>query len=277
MAEQAQRGELVFRSKLASPDPPSRAREPRVAVRRLARRAAGWPLRCSRFASSASLPLLLLVWLIDRWLTRSGLPAPAAAAGAAPCRNRWGPRGVCSSSTRRHCQEPGPWTCAPGAFPFLEVIANPHFVAGTALLLGGLSAFAARRPWLGVCNRRRLSAWCDPYDAALLGRGRRRRERCSRRTARGVASQAAARRGLRSRRRWPTHIWLFTRGPGVPVSSRAAYYASVAPSPRDLSAGPLDRRSCWRYTACAAFRRGRRRRNVRTSSGSPCGACARHR
>jgi hypothetical protein len=58
-----------------------------------------------------------------------------------------------------------------GAFPFLEVLANPHWVTATALLVWALWCFAAvpspRGPLLGACLATALGL-VRPYDAALV-------------------------------------------------------------------------------------------------------------
>lgn len=59
-------------------------------------------------------------------------------------------------------------------FPFFEALANPHFVAGTALLCGALLAFARpgwRGAWLGVLLGTALGL-VRPYDLAVLGAAR---------------------------------------------------------------------------------------------------------
>ena len=57
-------------------------------------------------------------------------------------------------------------------FPFLEVLANPHFVIGTALLVWALWCFEAVPAPRGPLPRLRASERCSacvrPYDAALL-------------------------------------------------------------------------------------------------------------
>jgi hypothetical protein len=76
-------------------------------------------------------------------------------------------------------------------YPFLEVLANPHFTAGTALLLWALWAFCAVPGWRGVTLGTILGTVLGlvrPYDLALLGAVR----------AAGVAASEPPRRWARA-------------------------------------------------------------------------------
>jgi hypothetical protein len=58
-----------------------------------------------------------------------------------------------------------------GLFPFLEILANPHWLAGTWLLLESLLAFSAapsRRGWLTATALGSVLALVRPYDFILL-------------------------------------------------------------------------------------------------------------
>jgi hypothetical protein len=54
-----------------------------------------------------------------------------------------------------------------GMFPFVELLANPHFATGTLLLLLALAAFASGRPWAGV-GLGTVLGLVRPYDLGLL-------------------------------------------------------------------------------------------------------------
>jgi hypothetical protein len=54
-----------------------------------------------------------------------------------------------------------------GCFPFIGMLSNPHFTAGTALLVWGLFAFESGRPWLGILLGSVL-ALVRPYDVVTL-------------------------------------------------------------------------------------------------------------
>jgi hypothetical protein len=60
-----------------------------------------------------------------------------------------------------------PYDLFAGLYPFVETVANPHFVVGTTLLAAALGAFAADRPALGIVLGS-LLALVRPYDAALV-------------------------------------------------------------------------------------------------------------
>jgi hypothetical protein len=54
-----------------------------------------------------------------------------------------------------------------GLFPFVELLANPHFTAGTLLLLLALVSFASGRTWIGIAAGTVLGL-VRPYDLGLL-------------------------------------------------------------------------------------------------------------
>jgi hypothetical protein len=162
--EQAERGELVFRNKLVDPSlPPSLVNLEWLAVGWLSALLGGRPLLAYRLFGLAALAALVLG--VDRWLARSGLPASRRLAGLLLVFTGAGPGGALLAAGWL----PGARAIdvRTGAFPFVEAIANPHFVAGTALLVAALGAFASGRAWLGA-GLGTVLGLVRPYDAALL-------------------------------------------------------------------------------------------------------------
>jgi hypothetical protein len=163
-AEQAQRGALVFRDKLADPArPPSLVNLEWLAVGWLSALLGGRPLLAYRLFGLAALAALVLC--ADRFLARSGLPPDRRLAGLLLVTTGGGLGGLLYTVGWIPAERA--LDVRTGAFPFVEALANPHFVAGTALLLAALGAFAARRPVLGAALGSAL-ALVRPYDAALL-------------------------------------------------------------------------------------------------------------
>ena len=225
--EQAERGALVFGNKLAVHDAAARARQPRVARGRVAVRAArGAPLVAYRLFGLLALAALVLG--IERWLTRSGLPADRRLAGLLLVCTGGGLGGLLLALGRL----PGERALdvRTGAFPFVETIANPHFVAGTALLLAALGAYAAGRRATAAALGTVLGL-VRPYDAALLA---------------GIEGLAVLL--TTPARAWPRRLlpvaallpvlaynaWLFLASPGFSAFS-SPRYASLAPPPADLA------------------------------------------
>ena len=225
--EQAERGELVFRNKLAEPGlPPSLVNLEWLAVGWLSALLGGRPLLAYRLFGLAALAALVLG--ADRWLARSGLPADRRLAGLLLVGTGGGLGGLLVLLDRLPGERALDVRC--GAFPFVEVIANPHFVAGTALLLAALGAFAAGRGALGAALGTAL-ALVRPYDAALLA------------VIEGLAVLLTV-----PAREWPRRLlpvlalvpvlaydaWLFLSGPGFAAFS-SPRYAAAAASPGDLA------------------------------------------
>jgi hypothetical protein len=137
-----------------------------------------------------------------------------------------------------------------GLFPFVESLANAHFVAGTTLLLAALGAFAGGRPWVGAALGTTL-VFVRPYDAALLG---------------GVAGLAIL--VERPVREWPRalvpvaamapalayNVWVFFYSPGFRIFS-SPHYASAAPTPLELAIA-LGPATLAALTAVPAWRQG---------------------
>jgi hypothetical protein len=162
--EQAERGELVFRNKLVDPSlPPSLVNLEWLAVGRLSALLGGRPLLAYRLFGLAALAALVLG--ADRWLARCGLPASRRLAGLLLVFTGGGLGGALLALGWL----PGARAIdvRTGAFPFVEVMANPHFVAATALLVAALGAFAAGRAWVGA-GLGTVLGLVRPYDAALL-------------------------------------------------------------------------------------------------------------
>jgi hypothetical protein len=230
-AEQAERGALVFRHKLADPSrPPSLVNLEWLAVGWLSALLGGRPLLAYRLFGLAA--LAALVFGADRFLARSGLPPDRRLAGLLLVSTGGGLGGLLYVLGRI----PGERALdvRTGAFPFVEALANPHFVAGTALLLAALAAFAAGRRVLGVVLGTAL-ALVRPYDAALLA------------AVEGLAVLASS-----PAREWPRrlrpvlalvpalayNVWLLLADPGFDAFSSPRYAAPAAPGDLALALGP---------------------------------------
>jgi hypothetical protein len=225
--EQAERGERLLRNKLADPSlPPALLNLEWLLVGRLSALLGGRPLLAYRLFGLAA--LALLVWSLDRWLVGSGLPPERRLAGLLLVSTGGGLGGLLLVLGRL----PGERALdvRTGAFPFVEAVANPHFVAGTALLLAALLAFAAGRAGTGAALGTVLGL-VRPYDAALLA------------GVEGLAVLLSA-----PAREWPRRLvpvaalgpvlaydaWLFLAGPGFSAFS-SPRYAAVAPAAADLA------------------------------------------
>jgi len=113
---------------------------------------------------------LALVAGVERWLARAGLPASHRLPALALVSLGGGLGGLLFEATDLPVRQCGDLTLA--LFPSLEILANPHFVAGTALLVWALYALVAMPapagPLLGVGLGTALGL-VRPYDLALLG------------------------------------------------------------------------------------------------------------
>lgn len=112
---------------------------------------------------------LALVAGVERWLARAGLPATHRLPALALVLLGGGLGGVLFELTDLPV-----WRCLDmsiAMFPFLEVLANPHFTTGTALLVWALYAFVAvpapAGPLVGAILGTVLGL-VRPYDLALL-------------------------------------------------------------------------------------------------------------
>ena len=225
--EQAERGAFVFRNKLADPSlPPALVNLEWLAVGWLSALLGGSPLLAYRLFGLLALAALVLG--IERWLTRSGLPPERRLAGLLLVGTGGGLGGLLLALGRLPAERA--LDVLTGAFPFVETIANPHFVAGTALLLAALGAYATGRRATAAALGTVLGL-VRPYDAALLA------------GIEGVAvllttpARAWPRRLLPVAALLPVlayNVWLFLASPGFSAFS-SPRYASLAPSPADLA------------------------------------------
>lgn len=165
-ARQAEDGQLLFRNRLARSGPPILFNAEWWLVGMLSRLLGGRPLLAYwTFGAAAALAMLAAA---ERWLT--GLRVPRSHLTAALLLTAFGGGlgGLLFELTdlgTRSCLDLGT-----GAFPFLEFVGNPHFVAGTALLLWSawlLSEPAPWGPWLGVLLGS-LLVLVRPYEIGLL-------------------------------------------------------------------------------------------------------------
>ena len=225
--QQAEDGALVFGNKLASPDlPPALVNLEWLVVGWLSVLLGGAPLVAYRLLGLGALAGFVVV--VDRWLVRGGLPPPRRLAALLLVFTGGGLGGLLV--TTGWIGPLRPYDLAAGLYPFVETVANPHFVIGTTLLAAALGAFAGDRPLLGVILGNVL-ALVRPYDAALLA------------AVQGVAVL------LRwPAREWPRRLlplaglvpvllynaWVFLWSPGFRVFS-APQYASSGPSALELA------------------------------------------
>jgi len=166
--QQAEDGSLLFRNKqIVPPRPPRLINLEWWVVGRLSRLIGRHPAHAYRlFGLVAALALLLAV---DRWLVAAGLPAahrlPALLLVAVGS-GLGGP--LLWLGWRPLARSPDLYA---GLFPFLEMLANPHFVAGTALLLWTLWACHRARDLAGYATAAGLATVLGlvrPYELALV-------------------------------------------------------------------------------------------------------------
>ncbi len=225
--QQAEDGAIVFRNKLAAPTlPPALFNAEWLLVGWLSVLLGGSPLLAYRLLGL--LVLIVFVAVVDRWLVRSGLPPPRRLAGLLLVFTGGGLGGALVFLGWL----PGSraYDLLAGLFPFVQTMANPHFVVGTTLLTAGLLAFAAGRPGWGVLIGTVLGL-VRPYDAALLA---------------GVEGLAVLIRW--PPREWPRRLlpvtalvpvlaynaWVFLWSPGFRIFSSASY-ATSGPSLFELA------------------------------------------
>jgi len=106
---------------------------------------------------------LAFVGLAEQWLGRAGLPAATRAAALLLVFTGAGAGGLLFALGMLSRA----LDLRTGLFPFVEVLSNPHFVAGTTLLMGALLAYSLSRPVLGALLGTAL-AFVRPYDLGLL-------------------------------------------------------------------------------------------------------------
>lgn len=166
-AQQAEDGSLLFRSKLAPPAPAVLFQAEWWLVGTLSRAFGGRPLLAYQlFGALATLALLAAAEL---WLSRLGVPPSRRAAALLLTALGGGLGGLLFELTDlpvSRCVD-----LFTGMFPFLEIVGNPHFVAGTALLLWSAwllsEAPAGAGPLPGILAGT-LLALVRPYDVGLL-------------------------------------------------------------------------------------------------------------
>jgi hypothetical protein len=220
--QQAEDGALVFRNKLAPPTaPPRLVNVEWLLVGWLSRLLGGHILVAYRVFGA--LAVLALVALVDRTLVRAGIPPSRRLFGLLLVFTGGGLGGLLT--VLRLLPPQRAFDLRAGLYPFLEVVANPHFVAGTALLLAALLAFAEDRPVVG-CALGTVLGLVRPYDLAILG---------------FVAFSATLL--LARPRDWPRrllpllgllpifawNVWLFLLSPGFRAFSNPRY-VTVAPT-----------------------------------------------
>jgi hypothetical protein len=167
--QQAEDGALLFRNKDLSPPRPGRLLNLEWwLVGRISRLIGRHPALAYRlFGVAAALALLAAV---DRWLVAASLPAShrlTALVLVAIGSGLGGP--LLWLGWRPLARSPDLYA---GLFPFLEILANPHFVAGTALLLWTLWAYRRARDLAGYAVAVILATVLGlvrPYDLALVG------------------------------------------------------------------------------------------------------------
>jgi hypothetical protein len=168
-AQQAEDGAFLFRNKLVEPAGvrPEIVNLEWWTVGRVSLALGRRPFLAYRLLGV--LATLALVAGVERWLTRLGVASSHRLAALALVFFGGGIGGLFFELTDRpvlHCPD-----LSMASFPFLEVLANPHFVAGTALLVWAVWCFEAWPapwgPWVGA-GLGTVLGLVRPYDAALL-------------------------------------------------------------------------------------------------------------
>jgi hypothetical protein len=168
--QQSEDGAFAFRNKLLEP---SRSRPELVNIEwwllgKLSLVLGRRPLLAYRLLALAA--TLALVAGVERWLARAGLPASHRLPALALVFLGGGLGGLLFELTDLPVHQCGDLAIA--LFPFLGVLANPHFTAGTALLVWSLYAFVAVPSPTGAILGVGLGTVLGlvrPYDLALLG------------------------------------------------------------------------------------------------------------
>jgi hypothetical protein len=164
--QQAEAGAALFQNKLLLEDHPAvlfNLEWWTVGV--VSRLLGGHPLAAYRVFGLGALVALVLG--IDRWLIRAGLPMSHRLAALLLVTTGAGLGGVrfLLGAPLERCLD-----LTAGFFPVLEVLSNPHFVAGTALLLWALLAHAGTgtRSFLAAAVLGTALGLTRPYDLAVL-------------------------------------------------------------------------------------------------------------
>jgi len=167
--QQAEDGAFLLRNKSLSPPPPARLvnLEWWVVGRMSALLGRRPALAYRLFGLLAALGLMAA---LDRWLLAAGLPASHRLPALLLVATGGGLGGaLLLLGWRPLPRSPDLYA---GLFPFLELLANPHFVAGTALLLWTLWAYRQARDRGGYVRGALLATALGlvrPYDLALVG------------------------------------------------------------------------------------------------------------
>lgn len=165
--EQAESGAALFHNKLVLEDHPAvlfNLEWWTVGV--LSRLLGGHPLVAYRMFGLMALAALVLG--IDRWLAGGGLPASHRLPALLLVTTGAGLGGIrfLLGTPIERCLD-----LTTGLFPVLEVFSNPHFVAGTALLLWTLLAHAGRagaRSFVAAAALGTALGLTRPYDLVVL-------------------------------------------------------------------------------------------------------------
>jgi hypothetical protein len=163
---QAEDGAFLFRNKLVLADhAPALINLEWWTVGLLSRALGGRPLLAYRLLGMAAAFGLLLA--VDRWHQAGGLPSTHRLLALLLVGTGAGAGGFLTHVAKRDPQE-----CLDiqgGLFPFMEVLTNPHFVVGTALLSWSLWLLmtGGRRTWWGILLGAVLGL-ARPYDFVLL-------------------------------------------------------------------------------------------------------------
>jgi hypothetical protein len=166
--QQAEDGALLFENKLAIDDSQRVLLNPEWwTVGRLSKALGRHPnLAYQLFGLACGLALLAG---IDRWLRWAGLPEAHRLPALVLIALGGGLGGI-----RYTILGPPAWRSLDlmtGLFPFVELLANPHFVAGTTLLVWALLVFSRARGWPGYLLGNVLGTVLGlvrPYDVVLL-------------------------------------------------------------------------------------------------------------
>jgi len=166
-AQQAEGGQFLFRNKLAQHGPARLVNVEWWLVGTASRWLGGRPLLTYALLGAAA--TLALLAAADRWLSRLAVPQSHRTAALALLAFGGGLGGILfelAGLDLSRCVD-----LSVGAFPFLAIVGNPHFVAGTALLLWSLWFFSEHpAPWgplLGIVTGSVL-ALVRPYEIGLL-------------------------------------------------------------------------------------------------------------
>jgi hypothetical protein len=165
-AQQAARGAVLFHNKLSlEPHAPALVNAEWWLLGRLSRALGGRLLLAWRVLGLAA--ALAFVLLVDAWLRRAGLPRAHRLPALLLVLLGGGLGGLLHAL--RWPARLNPLDMTTGLFPFIELLANPHFVCGTALLMASLLKLGEgerRGQWIGV-GLAALAGVVRPYDFVM--------------------------------------------------------------------------------------------------------------